>query len=100
MTHDRDAEKAIQKDTFMGIRRVTGIEKVETEINPNETTNNDVKVTINTNKKVQPVKGWSISSDGKTLIKTYTQNTTESIVIKDYEGNEIEKIINITNIVK
>ena len=100
ITHDRDAARAITKKTFLGIRRFTGHEKIETALNPNEITNSDVKVTIKSNKKVKAVKGWKLSKDGKELRKKYSQNTNELVKINDYEGNQVEAAIDITNIHK
>ena len=94
LTHDRDAANAIKKSTYLGIRRFTGHQKVETVITEGQETENDVKVTINSSKIIKPIKGWNLSSDEKTLTKTYTKSINQTIKIKDYDGNEVEtKII-------
>lgn len=100
LTHDRDAANAIKKETYLGIRRFTGNEKIETIINPQERTDKDVKVTITSNKKIKPAKGWILSKDGKVLTKIYKRNANEVIKINDFDGNEVEANVNITNIYK
>lgn len=100
VTHDRDAAKAIEKKTFLGIRRFTGNEKIEKVLNSKETTNGDVRVTINSNKKIKPIAGWKLSKDEKVLTKTFKKNTNEIVTIKDYDDNEVNVNINITNIYK
>ena len=70
-----------------------------------ELTNQNVKVTITTNKIMQEIEGWTLSEDKKTLTKEYTENTSaegEKIDIKDLAGNSPEKdvIVKITNIDK
>lgn len=63
-------------------------------------TNDDVQVTITANEKIQEVQGWNLSTDQKTLTKTYSSNITENITISDLAGNTITKRIVINNIDK
>lgn len=100
LTHDRNATNAIDKKTFLGIRRFTANEKVETAIMPEEKTNKDIKVTISSNKKIKPVKGWNLSKDEKSLTRMYNKNVNALIKINDFDDNEVEAKINITNIQK
>ena len=63
-------------------------------------TNENVKVTITANEKVQEVSGWTLSSDGLKLTKTYSQNANEKVTVKDLAGNTKEANIQISNIDK
>ena len=89
LTHDRLASNAIEKDTYMGIRRFTGSKQVETIIEKGQTTNKDIKVTINSSKPIKEINNWKISNNNKTLTKTYKSATNETVTIKDYDGNEV-----------
>ena len=59
-----------------------------------------VTVTITSNEEIQALQGWTLSSDKKTLTKEYTENTKETISIKDLVGNETQANIEVTNIDK
>mgnify|MGYP002732993316 CR=1 FL=1 len=61
-------------------------------------TNQNVKVTITANEEVQAIEGWTLSQDKKILTKEYSENTTETITIKDIAENEVQVNISITNI--
>ena len=61
-------------------------------------TTGSVTATIKTNKKIKEVTGWTISSDGKTLTKTYTKNTTETVKLVDYDNKTKDVQIKIANI--
>ena len=63
-------------------------------------TNEDVTVTIQANEQLQPVEGWSLSDDGMSLTKTYSDNTSETVTVKDLTGNAIEVPVNVTGIDK
>ncbi len=65
-----------------------------------EKTNKDVVVTITSNEQLKGIEGWNISSDLLTLTKTYTENTSEEIYVKDLAGNITTVNINIVNIDK
>ena len=49
----------------------------------------EVEVSVSFDEKVQEVEGWTLSEDGKTLTKVYTENKQERIMVKDLAGNEI-----------
>ena len=70
------------------------------EYSTKEITNKNVTVTITSNEEIQEVEGWTLSSDKKVLTKEYTENTKETITIKDLAGNEAQANIEITNIDK
>lgn len=63
-------------------------------------TNEDVTVTIQANEQLQPVEGWTLSDDGMSLTKTYSDNTSETVTVKDLTGNAIEVPVNVTGIDK
>ena len=63
-------------------------------------TNQNVIVTITTDKEIQEVEGWTLDSSKKVLTKEYAENKEEEIVIKDLAGNEIKVDIKIANIDK
>ena len=70
------------------------------EYSTKEPTKENVTVTITSNEEIQEVEGWTLSSDKKVLTKEYTENTEETITIKDLAGNEAQANIEITNIDK
>ena len=78
-------------------------EKPEHEVKYSTTlsTNEDVTVTITANEEIKSIEGWTLSEDKKVLTKTYTENTEETITIKDVAGNSAsETTIKINNIDK
>ena len=69
-------------------------------VEENEYTNQDVTLTINLNKPVYQIDGFTISEDMKTLTKVITENETNTILVEDASGNTKEVIYNISNIDK
>ena len=65
-----------------------------------EKTNDDVEVTIYSNKGLIPKEGWTISEDGKSLTKIYSNNVKESVKVYNGFNREREEIIEINNIDK
>ena len=63
-------------------------------------TKDNVTVTIRANEEIQEVAGWTLSSDKKILTKEYSENTRETITIKDLAGNETQVAIEVDNIEK
>ena len=55
-------------------------------------------VTIKSNKELQEIEGWTLTSDRLTLTKKYYENTEETITIKDKIGNTAAIKIEITGI--
>ena len=78
------------------IDKVAPLAKVSYDIT--EITNQNVKATILANEQLQEVEGWTLSSDKKTLTKTYTSNNTSQITIYDIAGNSAIVNINVSNI--
>ena len=62
-------------------------------------TNENVVVTISSNKQLQEVEGWTLSQDKKSLSKVFTKNIVEEVLVYDISGNSQKIIINISNIV-
>ena len=67
---------------------------------PETVTKENVTATITANEQIQDVSGWTLSEDKNTLTKTYTENKTEKITVKDVAGNEAKITIIITWIEK
>ncbi len=63
-------------------------------------TNGDVVVTITSDEKVKNKSGWNLSSDGKTLTKTFTENQSEKLDIYDLAGNKETIDVKVNNIDK
>lgn len=63
-----------------------------------KTTKDPVTVTISAEEKLQAILGWTLSEDAKSMSKTYSENATEDLVVKDLAGNETQATITIANI--
>ena len=74
--------------------------KIQVEYSTKEITKDNVLVTITSNEEIQEIEGWTLSSDKLELTKEYSQNTTETVTIKDLAGNETRANIEISNIDK
>lgn len=61
-------------------------------------TDTDVLVTIEANRELSPLEGWTYSNERKSLSKSYTKNKTENILISDLFGNTKSIVIEVTNI--
>ena len=72
--------------------------KVTVEYSTQSLTKESVTVTIKADEKLQELEGWTLSSDKKELSKEYSENTTETVIVKDLAGNEVEVDIEINNI--
>ena len=78
----------------------TAPEYTVTYSNDGNSTNQDVTVTITANEPLQEVEGWTLSDDGLSLTKTYSENKEETVVIADASGNTSEVPVNVTGIDK
>ena len=63
-------------------------------------TTENVTAIIKTNKKVKGVNGWKLLDDGMTLIKTYSDNVTETVQLVDEYGKTRTVTVKISNIIK
>ena len=88
-------EKAVQLE----IDRTPPTLSVEYSIK--DPTNSDVEVKITSSEEIQgDIEGWVLQEDKKTLIKTYEQNSEETVTVKDPSGNESSIDVNVNNIDK
>lgn len=62
-------------------------------------TNKDITVTISTNEPVNPITGWTLSSNQQILTKVYSKNSVETVILSDLAGNtsSIKVTINTIN---
>ena len=65
-----------------------------------ENTKDSVIVTIKADEQIQAPSGWTLGTDGKTITKTYLENTTEDVNVLDNAGNTSTVEIKVTNIDK
>ncbi len=83
---------------------IENIDKIKPEITINystkELTNQDVKVTINSNEQIQEVEGFKLLENNTKLEATFSKNTSKTIEIKDIAENAINAEIIINNIDK
>ena len=86
---------------------VSNIDKTAPTLNVSystiEATNDNVKVTISANEKIQkPTENtyndWELSADGTSVSRYYTINANELVTIKDLAGNPSQVRVNISNI--
>lgn len=68
--------------------------------NNGQPTNKNVLVTIQASEKLQPIAGWTISTDQMSMTKLYDANTTENISVTDLAGNTKNVPIAVENIDK
>ena len=60
-----------------------------------------VVVTLSADEEIQysdDLAGWVLSSDRTTLIKTFENNKTETVVIKDLAGNSVEYLVEVKDV--
>ena len=87
-------EKAVVSIGNINIREL----KLNIKYSTTKKTNENVIVTIEANEEIKEVEGWQLGEDRKTLTKTYTENTKETVEVEDILGNKTKKEIEITNI--
>ena len=93
----------LSKDAFVIISLAiyTDITKTQLEVyySVQEITFHEVIVTIaSLNERILGVDGWQLSDEQKSLSKIFSQNTNQSVTIKDIGGNETTINIIINNI--
>ncbi|MBR3134725.1 MAG: hypothetical protein IKG56_04605, partial [Clostridia bacterium] len=108
-TSNVSSQKVTVKDTAGNTStatiKISNIDKTAPTLNVSYSTTNktngNVKATIKANEVVQQVSGWTLSSDKKSLTKTYTSNVSnQKVTVKDTAGNTKTATINISNIDK
>ena len=106
--HYNTTEEIYVKDLAGNITTVNISIKNIDKVNPNlkltylntEITNENVKVKITSDKELQELQDWSLSSDKLELSREYDQNVDEEIKVKDLSGNEVKVNVSIKNIDK
>lgn len=73
---------------------------LQVDYSTTEETQESVTVTITSDKEIKSVEDWELSEDKKVLVKTFTENTDQIIIVEDLLGNQTEVHIQINNIVK
>lgn len=63
-------------------------------------TKGPVTVTIAAGEELQPVDGWTLAPDQLSMEKIYTENKTETVIIKDLAGNQASVLVEVNNIDK
>ena len=76
---------------------IATIEPLQTQVNY-VNVDTGVEVTITANNELQKLTGWTLSDDKLSLTKIYTSNQTESIQIKDVNGQKLTLNIKVTSI--
>lgn len=61
----------------------------EYEVSYVQDEDDNIKVTITSDEKLSAIDGWTLSEDGKSLIKVFDADIDEDITIKDLAGNEV-----------
>ena len=75
--------------------------KLQLKYSTTNITNQNVIVTITSNKQIKEIEGWNLSEDKKILTRTFTQNGNETVIVSDLAGNTSEPIeIKVENIDK
>lgn len=77
---------------------VADITAPETTITYSDINEDTVTVSITCDEKVRKISGWKLSSDLKTLTKTYYLNTNAEVIIEDYNYNARTIQINISDL--
>lgn len=57
-----------------------------------KSTNGTVTVTVKASEEIQPVTGWTLSTDKKTLTRQYKANYTGTVTLTDLAGNKSDAI--------
>ncbi len=78
----------------------TEVPQVDINYSTTKPTNQNVTVTLTADEEINPVTGWTLGTDGKTLTKVFTDNGEETVTISDVAGNEITIPVKVNNIDK
>lgn len=88
------------EETIIEFSRDTNPPICHISYSANELTNQNVTVTIKTNKEIEPVSGFLLSEDKKVLTKEVSQNEQQEIFIRDLSGNYTKTEYSVDNIDK
>ena len=82
---------------------ISNIDKVTPKATVNYSTTTQtseaVTVTIAANEQIVSTEGWSLSSDGLKLTKTFSENATETVTVRDLAGNYTTVSVIVANII-
>lgn len=70
----------------------TDTTKPTATVSYSKSTNGTVTVTVKSSEEIQPVTGWTLSIDKKTLTRQYKSNYTGTIILTDLAGNKSDAI--------
>ena len=83
--------------------KIDNIDKITPSANVSYSTTTQttepVTVTIKASEKIVSTEGWQLSPDELTLTKTFTENTTETVTIRDLAGNYTTVSVIVANII-
>lgn len=96
---DLAGNQTIVNYQVIGIDRIFN-NAIVTTSNNGKPTNQDVIVTIIADEPLQPVSGWNLSLDKKSLSKAFAKNINSFITIKDLAGNSQVVSFQVINIDK
>ena len=88
------------EETIVEFIRDSSLPICHVSYSESEVTNQNVVVTIEVNKEIEPVSGFLLSEDKKILTKEVCKNECKEIKIRDLSGNYVEVEYNVNNIDK
>ena len=74
--------------------------KITSTISTKNPTNQNVKVTLKSNRRLKAVSGWSLASNKLSITKTYTANKKETVTVTNERGEVIKFGVTVSNIDK
>ena len=69
--------------------------RLSVNLDPSTPTNQDVTATITSTKAINPVAGWILGNDNKTLTKVFKANDSEEVTVYDLVGNSSSIFVNV-----
>ena len=106
-TFDQNAnETLIVKDLAGNTQKVsvnvTNIDKTfnmpQVSYSTEKLTNGNVVVTITADEEMQEVEGWTLSTDKKSMKRTYAENKLDTVTVRDKVGNIQKVLVIVANI--
>ena len=87
-------------ETVIKLTRISNTPVCTVSYSTEEWTNQNVIVTITSNKEIEQASGFELSEDKKVLTKEVVENEQGIVKIRDYAGNCVEVEYNVANIDK
>lgn len=87
-------------DTIIELTRDSNSPVCNVDYSKEEMTNENVTITITSNKEIEQVSGFELSEDKKILTKEVSKNENGMIKVRDLSGNYTEVEYNVNNIDK